>query len=78
MDALGSDIAALGSMVGAYAPLHEILERLSAPPPYAPEPDAAPAPADEASEGADPAPKPRKPRGRGAPTKASWRTRKKS
>jgi hypothetical protein len=43
MHALGSDIAALGSMVAAYDPLSEILERMSGPPPETPHA----APADE-------------------------------
>jgi len=77
MHALGSDIAALGSMVAAYAPLHEILQRLSAPPLDPPDPGAAPAATAEASEAADPAPPPRKPRGRRAPAKAPVRKRKK-
>ena len=54
MHALGSDIAALGSMVAAYAPLHEIIQLLSAAPPDPPEPETAPAPADEASEFGEP------------------------
>jgi hypothetical protein len=33
MHTLGSDLAALGSMVAAYAPLHEIFERMSGSPP---------------------------------------------
>jgi hypothetical protein len=69
MHALGRDIAALGSMVAAYAPLHEILQGIFAPPSDAPEPDAAPAPADEVGEAADPAPTPRKPRARRAAAK---------
>ena len=42
MHVLGGDIAALASMVGAYVPLHEILDRMSGSPPEAPAPNAAP------------------------------------
>jgi hypothetical protein len=59
---LGSDIAALGTMVGPYLPLHEMLEKMtgaatSAP---TPEPDASPT----SSEVADETPPPRQPKPR--------------
>jgi hypothetical protein len=64
---LGSDIAALGTMVGPYLPLHEMLEKMTGAAPSAPtqEPDASP----PSSEVADNAPasrvsKPRKPKAR--------------
>jgi hypothetical protein len=41
MHFLVSDIAALGSMVAAYAPLHEILDRMSGPPQETPPPNSA-------------------------------------
>ena len=41
MHALGSDIAALGSVVAAYAPLSQILERLSGAPSETPAPNSA-------------------------------------
>jgi hypothetical protein len=59
---LGSDIAALGAMVGPYLPLHEILEKMTGAAPDAPAPDAdagstSPEDADDA-----PAPRPSTPR----------------
>ena len=60
---LGSDIAALGTMVGPYLPLHEILEMMTGAAPSAPavEPDASPASAEDADDAPAPhAPKARK------------------
>jgi hypothetical protein len=59
---LGSDIAALGAMVGPYLPLHEMLEKMTAAAPDAPapEPDAGSSFSEDADDA--PAPRPSKPR----------------
>ncbi len=64
---LGSDIAALGAMVGPYLPLHEMLEKMTgaAPGASAPEPDADAASSEDADDAPTPQPpKPRKPTAR--------------
>lgn len=64
---LGSDIAALGSMVAPYVPLHEILQKMTGAPPdaQAPEPGADATPSETAEEAPAPrATKPRKPKAR--------------
>jgi hypothetical protein len=68
MHVLGSDIAALGSMFAAYAPLHEILDRMSGPPPETPVSNAPPM---DAEAEAPRAPAPRKPPTRRSPAKTS-------
>jgi hypothetical protein len=74
MHTLGSDLAALGSMVAAYAPLHEIFERISGSPPEAPTPNMPP----EAAEAEAPrAPAPGKPKTRRTPAKTPARKRTK-
>ena len=64
---LGSDIAALGTMVAPYLPLHEMLEKMTGAAPSAPtqEPDAGP-PSSEVADNAPAsrAPKARKPKAR--------------
>ena len=76
MHALGSDIAALGSMVAGYVPLHEILERVFGAPPETPAPDTA-----SVDEGEDvrtpPAPAPRKSKAQHSPRRAATRRRTK-
>jgi hypothetical protein len=72
MHTLGSDLAALGSMVAAYAPLHEILERMTGAPSEAPPPDAAPV--DTEAE-APRAPASGKPKTRRSPAKTPTRKR---
>jgi hypothetical protein len=72
MHGLGGDIAALGSMVAAYAPLHEILEGMSGPPPETPGPNA---PLVDAEAEASRAPAPRKPTTRRSPAKTPARKR---
>jgi hypothetical protein len=72
MHVLGSDITALASMVAAYAPLHEILESMSGPPPETPAPNAPPVDAEAA---APRAPAPRKRTTRRSPAKPPTRKR---
>ena len=74
MHALGSDIAALGGMVAAYAPLNQILERMSGPPPEAPASNSAPVGEDGDAQ-APRASAPRKPKTRRSPAKAPARKR---